>query len=644
MLAAAAAAAAAALLGRRRRRRAAVELDRLPQRLLKSVVALAGPGLERGQRGVAAGRLQQPGKEEAQAAIGRGLAARGAGHDVALQVGGQRGRGLAGLGHTHLPAGTALVGGGEDLAVGHQDVDLFQLLRVVEPAQQADALHMLRFFKRVGHEVGAHDAEAQVDAVAHQAAHLFVDRDRRTRCHRQITRGRQFDDAAADQHTVGRLQQQRAPCRAGALDGAGQQGAAHGHGIDIQRRCIAHREASAAGLVLQIELREDVADFDHRLAQVGAGVVVGAGHTCPGVAQLALELQHLGQEDVPGPHHHAPLPIAPGRAVDALAPRRPGVEEDGVAAGARQHRQRQEVAALWCRAAAPQVGQQAGAGDQRFDLARFVGVPGRGHTRAQMQRRHRLGLGLGQWAGQLQRQRAQHHAFEAQRPFGAGGAHTFAGLAEHVLLAAQRLGVAQPQHVEAGAGDHRRHGGDGRAFAQREDRRALGAAGQHDAVAAAAAQQFFDLHRGVHRQVQHAAFGVDGQAGTELDLVAGQQLQVEAVHDAAAAGAGGQLLQAAVVLLLALQVRGTQELAVEVVQPRERGGLGDQRDAGGLLKQHDGIGAVAKVVDREGHEWSPGIGWVQARAASSAPPRACRVAVGSSTLRTWLSTFAAVSV
>ena len=57
---------------------------------------------------------------------------------------------------------------------------------------------MLRFFERVRHEVGRHAAEAQVDAAPEQGQHLIVDD--AGGVNRQVSRRRQLDDAAVDQH------------------------------------------------------------------------------------------------------------------------------------------------------------------------------------------------------------------------------------------------------------------------------------------------------------------------------------------------------------------------------------------------------------------------------------------------------------
>ena len=97
----------------------------------------------------------------------------------------------------------------DDLTVRNQDLDLGFVLRIIKPLQQRDALHVLRLFERVSDVIGPSDAEAQVYAFAHHLPHLLIDRQAGARRNRQITRARQFDDAAADQQPVLRRDGQR---------------------------------------------------------------------------------------------------------------------------------------------------------------------------------------------------------------------------------------------------------------------------------------------------------------------------------------------------------------------------------------------------------------------------------------------------
>jgi hypothetical protein len=79
------------------------------------------------------------------------------------------------------------------MAVRDVDVHLLLRLRVVEALDERDPLHVLRLLERVGHVVGPDDAEAEVDAVAEEPAHLHVDRGAAGR-DRQVPGRRQLDD------------------------------------------------------------------------------------------------------------------------------------------------------------------------------------------------------------------------------------------------------------------------------------------------------------------------------------------------------------------------------------------------------------------------------------------------------------------
>jgi len=58
---------------------------------------------------------------------------------------------------------------------------------------------VLRFLERVRYKVGTHNAEAQVEAFAEQATHLFVHADSAW-YDWQVSRRRQLHDAARDEH------------------------------------------------------------------------------------------------------------------------------------------------------------------------------------------------------------------------------------------------------------------------------------------------------------------------------------------------------------------------------------------------------------------------------------------------------------
>ena len=109
----------------------------------------------------------------------------------------------------HVPAARQLRRRRRDLAVGDEDVHLRLLRRIVEALKERDAVHVLHRLQRVRDEVGAARAEAQVDTVAHQTAHLLLDARFDPRRHRQVARRRQLDDAAVDQDPLRRQRRGR---------------------------------------------------------------------------------------------------------------------------------------------------------------------------------------------------------------------------------------------------------------------------------------------------------------------------------------------------------------------------------------------------------------------------------------------------
>jgi hypothetical protein len=91
-----------------------------------------------------------------------------------------------------------------DDPVGNQDVHLRLLVRIVEPLDQGDALHVLHLLERMGDVVRAHHAEAQVDPVPKQGAYLIVHADRIADGHGQVAARGEFDDAGLRQDILAR--------------------------------------------------------------------------------------------------------------------------------------------------------------------------------------------------------------------------------------------------------------------------------------------------------------------------------------------------------------------------------------------------------------------------------------------------------
>ncbi len=90
---------------------------------------------------------------------------------------------------------------GNYVAVRHEDVDLGLRHWIIEAGEERDALHVLRFLERVRNKIGTNDAEAKVDALAHEPSHLGVDRDR-ARHNGEVAGRRELDDSAVDEEAL----------------------------------------------------------------------------------------------------------------------------------------------------------------------------------------------------------------------------------------------------------------------------------------------------------------------------------------------------------------------------------------------------------------------------------------------------------
>ena len=87
---------------------------------------------------------------------------------------------------------------------------------------------------------------------------------------------------------------------------------------------------------------------------------------------MALELEDLGEEYVPRPHRHAPLPVTFGGRVDALAACDPGIQEQRSVACACDYTERNVQAASGFSAETPNVRAQAIAGDEARDFLALI--------------------------------------------------------------------------------------------------------------------------------------------------------------------------------------------------------------------------------------------------------------------------------
>ena len=306
------------------------------------------------------------------------------------------------------------------------------------------------------------------------------------------------------------------------------------------------------------------------------------------IAQLALELEDLREKHVPRTHRHPPLPVPLRGRVDALASRRPRVEEHGGAAGARQHADRHVPPAGGLGAETPDVRAKPFTGNEACDAAALVLEVRRRHARAQVQLTERDDRGGGQRRLQVEWHGTNHQPFDQERAVRAGRARRFAELAEDILLPAQRLGEADDDQIEIAALD---------------DDAAVDRRFRHDHAVGEAARRTGRGGRTLHlprpidellhadrerlRQQQHASLRIDGQAGAEIEAIAARrERQAVAERHARPAGLVRQVHQPAEVELFDRQIARAQELAVEVVQPGQRRRLRDHRDAVLLGDEH----------------------------------------------------------
>ncbi len=124
--------------------------------------------------------------------------------------------------------------------------------------------------------------------------------------------------------------------------------------------------------------------------------------------ELALELEHLGEEHLPGPHHHLPGPGLPRGRLHALAPGRPGVQPLRDVPRHREEGQRDALPrlhgpVLHRRRVAPQVAAQPGAGHLPPQPGALRAEVRRGGQRAQVLAGQAGGTGW--WAGPARRGR-----------------------------------------------------------------------------------------------------------------------------------------------------------------------------------------------------------------------------------------------
>ena len=235
------------------------------------------------------------------------------------------------------------------------------------------------------------------------------------------------------------------------------------------------------------------------------------------VGELALELQHLREEDRPRPQFHPAGPVAARRRLDALAASDPRVEEGHGRTVPAEDADRHAIpCARRGRARAPHRGAQAAGREQGTTLVPLVGKERRRDLRTEVD----VGPGQSGQRGQrmleLQRPQRQRHPVDQVGTIGRGDAGCVAGPAEDLALTAQALGLGQADEVELAAADRGCHRHSAGLLARAESGRGRGGLrrlragrrlGRLDEVG--------DLGADGVGQVEQPPLGVDSQAGAQ---------------------------------------------------------------------------------------------------------------------------------
>ena len=220
--------------------------------------------------------------------------------------------------------------------------------------------------------------QVQVHAFAEHALQLQVQRHLAWR-HRQVAGRRQVQEAGGDQHALHRQRagaglhhrqflRQLADFGVGAVHVRANLGHLLFRQVAALEQQLLPGLAPARGQRFQFTPRA-VQQHADAVAVIDRSEAAAAGFQC--ARELALELQDLRDEHGPGPHRHAPLPVAARLGVHAFTPAAPGVDDPRAAALTHQQADDDLVAAIQCRAAAPHVTGQARGRDLARGLAGF---------------------------------------------------------------------------------------------------------------------------------------------------------------------------------------------------------------------------------------------------------------------------------
>lgn len=473
--------------------------------------------------------------------------------------------------HPGSPPGVGV----DEHPVRDENVDLRYLRSIVEAGDERDPLHVLRFLERMRDVVGVDDAVLQIDAVAEKGSHLVVHADGRADPHRQVTGGRQLEDAAVDQDPVGGPTRDLLQDLGEVLLQAAQTARALGEQLqelwgrigicleslldvgEVRRRCRQHIRLATARFVVRAGFRQ----VEEHLAK------------------LALKLEDLRQIDVPGSHHHLPGPVATRQILHALAPGGPRIDEQSRGTRARQNAERDLAAAAVGGTETPDRFGQARGRDETAERRPLPGVVGRGDARAEMDLRYGDGLGLHQ--AESHGDGADDDPLDAKRTIGRRHTGLLTDLAVHLLLAAQSFGAAHGDQVDLGALDDGAAAGPGGLDdAVGELALAVGGSARHRLGSFAALDELGDIDGDCLRQEHRVAVGIDREAGADLQLIALGRQKIEAVHHSGASGLIRKSHELAQVLLLGRHVGGAQELAVVVVEASQGRRRRDHREAG----------------------------------------------------------------
>ena len=191
-----------------------------------------------------------------------------------------------------------------DLGVGHDDLDLLAAARGRRAPRSSEMRSRCCASSNARASASARVVQnVRSTPAPEQRANLVLQRRPPGGVDRQVAGRRQLDDAAVDQHPPPggpRTAPASAPHPLGA---AGEHGVV---GLDL-----------APGGRRRARRSPPRATRWRSAARIDAARRLGGCVASSTSVELALELQHLGEEHVPRAHRHAPRPVAPRRRLDA---------------------------------------------------------------------------------------------------------------------------------------------------------------------------------------------------------------------------------------------------------------------------------------------------------------------------------------